>query len=147
MAKASKEVLDIVEEIVLSYTLAVKAALAGDGDEVLKHIEQAGQVVKRLHTLSDDNPETDGVTWRPVETAPKDGSAVLLYSSTNMKAENGRWALTSQLSGIEDQSADAAEGYWVEKPYIGRDLELYSYRLIQDVSHWMPLPEPPNDTP
>jgi hypothetical protein len=63
--------------------------------------------------------------WQPIETAPKDGTAVLLFDRTNKDSPDG--------SGIDFgfYYNDAVRWLWAcdgceAKP-----------------SHWMPLPEPP----
>lgn len=61
--------------------------------------------------------------WQPIETAPKDWTHVLLAFGSSV-----------------------AEGYWLE----GADLWLYANTsiddescIIDDPTHWMPLPAPP----
>lgn len=58
--------------------------------------------------------------WQPIETAPKDGTRVLIYDTdmpeiTTAEFESGCW--------------------WV----YSREYQAYP----QDVTHWMCLPEPP----
>ena len=72
--------------------------------------------------------------WQPIETAPKDGTAVMLFSTTWPKE-------------------------WGDVPVIGKAYEVIDYETRQHISygwqdvdgcafqegltHWMPLPEPP----
>lgn len=63
----------------------------------------------------------DAQGWRPIETAPKDGSPVLLFS-TSEGQDVGSWEVTYD-AGHE----------WM-------DAQGYS---IYDVTHWQPLPPPP----
>lgn len=56
--------------------------------------------------------------WKPIETAPKDGTRVLIYMPglndvLSAKFEHGTWQ----------------HGYWSSRPMA--------------VTHWQPLPEPP----
>jgi hypothetical protein len=55
-----------------------------------------------------------GMTWQPIETAPKDGTEVLLYHP------------------------DLGMACW---PWWGRQGPWH------EVTHWMPLPPPPDVTP
>lgn len=62
--------------------------------------------------------------WRPIETAPKDGSYVLLFiEKTTAQVFSGRW----------DNHPDCK--CWVAGGYMRRQTK---------PTHWMPLPETPN---
>ena len=79
------------------------------------------------------------MSWQPIETAPKDGTAVLLY---------GLWQ--GEINGIADEPTTDI-GYWAggssDEP--GNDWWRIStgdaYACWMRATHWMPLPEPPND--
>jgi hypothetical protein len=64
----------------------------------------------------------DAQGWRAIETAPLDGSDVLLFSTIEGQ-DVGRWEVTY-----------AAGHEWM-------DAQGYS---IYGVTHWMPLPPPPD---
>ena len=87
----------------------------------------------------DTSREDFGVTqagWQPIETAPKDGTKVLVCQATDADGEPIRgesWGVFVQVAA-----------WW------GGDDEWIVYcSLIKDPSvhveptHWMPLPEPP----
>lgn len=63
--------------------------------------------------------------WQPIETAPKDGKWVLITEDSGTWMEVARWyddcwcSYPQTMFGVMDGEAPA--------------------------SHWMPLPEPPND--
>jgi len=59
--------------------------------------------------------------WQPIETAPKDGTHVLLRSRKNHLAD-GCWI-----------TANSQCGGWA-----------WAY-LLQEPTHWMQMPEPPHD--
>jgi hypothetical protein len=65
--------------------------------------------------------------WQPIETAPKDGTRLLLFGTERVfltdRAFVGRW------------DAERAGGSWVGP----------EWRCIP--THWMPLPEPPSAVP
>lgn len=73
--------------------------------------------------------------WRTIDSAPRDGSEILLYIPRNSQYRPemvvvGRW---------NDRDI---------KPYFTNDCErLYGVRNTRkhQPTHWMPLPEPPTD--
>ena len=62
------------------------------------------------------------MAWQPIETAPKNGTWLLLTAVGDWKAHIGLW--------------DEMERRWV-KDGEGRPLS--------DLTHWMPLPAPPQE--
>ncbi len=63
--------------------------------------------------------------WRPIETAPKDGSPIWLSTSANIRV-----------------------GFWEADRWV--DLSLAEHGggrrdLLFTPTHWMPLPEPPDE--
>lgn len=64
--------------------------------------------------------------WQPIETAPKDGTPILIYAPRDelRPVREARWF-----------TASAWRGWWA---YDGD-------RIVREVSvtHWMPMPEPP----
>ena len=67
--------------------------------------------------------------WRPIETAPKDGTEILLYCPEWDTPYLGAWghAEDSILDGW--MSPDVLPLKWTE--------------LVESPTHWMPLPAPP----
>jgi len=63
--------------------------------------------------------------WRPIETAPKDGSEVLVICSNN-----------EQFVGYRYNDA----------PYFCYAVNRDRGRFFCEPTHWMPLPSPPKDT-
>lgn len=67
------------------------------------------------------------MNWQPIETAPKDGKALLLY----VQAPSGYGLMRIG----EWEGDDEGEGVWSISPYcLWRGYE---------ITHWAPLPEPP----
>ena len=72
--------------------------------------------------------------WKPIETAPKDGRYVLLFCPEAFRTGYDRtvpereWGM---IVGMWDDDADAWES--IDDCY-----------YPEGVSHWMPLPSPPN---
>ncbi len=66
--------------------------------------------------------------WQPIETAPKDGSEVLLFVPS---ASFGR----NVMSAVWDNDNGGCDASWVVlEGYIGE----------YNPTHWMPLPPPPS---
>lgn len=61
--------------------------------------------------------------WQPIETAPKDGSCVLLYWPDIDSIATGAWY--APLGCVEHWCKDCRVTYCI------------------DPTHWMPLPDPP----
>jgi hypothetical protein len=69
--------------------------------------------------------------WRPIETAPKDGTAILIWPTKrefNQRNDN----LISYVVRWNDR-----EQGWIEAE--GEEYDSFS------PTHWMPLPEPPTE--
>ena len=74
------------------------------------------------------------MTWQPIETAPKDGSLVLLYRPDAYdwgKVTPGKWET--------QQYSKKPKPYWDIWLKIGGISESRAWVP----THWMPLPEPP----
>jgi len=67
--------------------------------------------------------------WRPIETAPRDGTPVLLRCK-DRQMQVGEFANRSD-----------GTSFWE----IGHT-ESGPLGLLQEATHWMPLPNPPEDT-
>ena len=72
--------------------------------------------------------------WQPIETAPKDGTVILLYRFTD-PVKLGfpiytRFQAWDYAVGYYTSDKERAPTGWVSPP-------------IANPTHWMPLPEPP----
>ena len=76
--------------------------------------------------------------WQPIETAPKDGTLLLLYSNTEYYKEVvfGSWR-------CDNSDYEESEPMWLDTSYDDWSIGLNSCPLYP--THWMPVPEPPND--
>lgn len=63
--------------------------------------------------------------WQPIETAPKDGTKILLYAVIWPDVAVGSWDESNNGWMLYPDSEDS-----------GRE---------RNISHWMPLPEPPKN--
>ena len=73
------------------------------------------------YTTKDHYSQFNVLNWQPIETAPEDGTIVIIY-------EEGK-----AVSAFYDSSTKQ----WVET---------MDYYEVPDPTHWMPLPEPPSKT-
>lgn len=88
--------------------------------------------------------------WKPIATAPKDGTPVLYYFARR------RWKKPDGSPAVMEPYRDHAErceigfrcyGMWCETG-TGHDLfESWRDECDDFPTHWMPLPEPPEDKP
>jgi hypothetical protein len=74
--------------------------------------------------------------WQPIETAPKDGRQVLLFSPGSIpEVVVGKW---------ETYEGDPGEAWWA---YAETALSDLFGEVDPEPSHWMPLPPPPANRP
>ena len=75
--------------------------------------------------------------WQPIETAPKDGTWVLVYSAEAIRDEDGgRKIAVAQYT--DDLNGRKGVWHWQFAWYDGG-----YYGWVDNVTHWMPLPEAP----
>lgn len=70
--------------------------------------------------------------WLPIESAPKDGTEVFLWSRDRLVA--GSWRV--------DEGFASKEPMWLDNSYDDFSCGFASTPL--DPTHWMPLPPPPS---
>lgn len=78
--------------------------------------------------------------WRDIETAPKDGTYVMLYAPGRLTY--GHWSAPSDKPHIKYRDGFAPEPEWEEwEPY----WVSYDGGFTEEAppTHWMPLPAPP----
>lgn len=92
--------------------------------------EQFAEIRKACEDWADES-EKGAPGWQPIETAPKDGIAILVHIPGDRRpVQEAWWAL----------SYEGGPGYW-STPFgpNGR-----GYIILADSpTHWMPLPPPP----
>lgn len=69
--------------------------------------------------------------WQTIETAPKDGTRILLYPRVNQRT--GECTITVARWW---QPARAGKGFWIHDGTC----------TLKHPTHWQPLPAPPSDT-
>ena len=79
--------------------------------------------------------------WQPIETAPRDGTDILLMSNDAPGLPGGVadkcWAGNTAVAGWWGDERDG--GQWICYMSMVQDPELHF-----EPTHWMPLPAPPN---
>ena len=93
------------------------------------------------------------MTWQPIETAPKDGKAVLVYGWTmgqRAKQVSIMWWLQDDYDRMEvvHREFDGAGHVTLEKSELvkhsrGSWTTRGEFPDVTVPTHWMPLPEPP----
>lgn len=89
------------------------------------------------------NTRADG--WQPIETAPKDGTRILLWTTTDGDAELAEYIST--INGQAAQISIAQIGSWDSgnpdpDPMWTRSA-CWEIDIIGNPTHWMPIPTPP----
>lgn len=94
-----------------------------------------GEYVLYTDYLAKPTPTPNpGSEWRPIETAPKDGTIILVTGWNYGKPGTERhYAIASYAGGVWAEGSD-----WVE------DSEWNKPGVLKYLTHWMPLPQPPN---
>ena len=72
--------------------------------------------------------------WQPIETAPKDGTEVLLFDTAFKKVVIGWY-------GVDYNNSNNNEKEWLYGE--GDDYSCGYYYTPCDPTHWMPLPDAP----
>lgn len=77
--------------------------------------------------------------WQPIETAPKDGTKVLIWE------QYSRTPVVTSYSGYTNKWGQVVGSWSACKEHYDVDGDAWlTDRLYQDlITHWMPLPEPP----
>ena len=72
--------------------------------------------------------------WRPIDSAPKDGTAIMVYGTQNTLAWDSK-ENDPRHAVMRWNPNPGGHGHW-EAYYSGRD-------PVDEPTHWMPLPESP----
>jgi hypothetical protein len=79
-----------------------------------------------------------GINWQPIETAPKDGTAILVYGADPCVYADDYGCRAPYFVAYWDNS-DTDEPIWRYASYDGG-----YYGACYKPTHWMPLPDPPS---
>ena len=89
-------------------------------------------IIDRLNQAEEQQRK---MKWQPIETAPKDGSCVLVFPGiwNNTPCSIARWD--------DNKYANNPRPFWRRLDAMGS----VSRSLYNPPTHWMPLPEPPTE--
>lgn len=76
------------------------------------------------------------MSWQDIETAPKDGRPIMVWADGFEWPEIIRWFDYDEESRLET----GEEGYWHYAEELLRDV---TDTCCEELTHWMPLPDPP----
>jgi hypothetical protein len=80
--------------------------------------------------------------WQPIETAPKDGTDLLLaWNWRGRYVSIGKWARVNYLDWDTDRVVDSE--CWVQWESLNSIVDTCVLVGPNAPTHWMPLPEPP----
>ena len=77
--------------------------------------------------------------WQPIETAPKDGTKILVYKN---KIRFGSNEYDHFYFGLNVYDHYIEIAYWTD---YGCKIDAFAPLFDKDPTHWMPLPEPPKE--
>lgn len=116
-------------------TKTVKYSTAKKASEELRRLHARVAELEEQRQCLHQITEPEG-QWKPIETAPKDGTAVLVYPPTwrNKNCAIARY--------VTDKYAEHHCPYWRRDDDLGR----ITFSRETPPTHWMPLPPPPYST-
>lgn len=92
--------------------------------------------------------------WQPIETAPKDGSLVIVYRPPPSLGVWDRVVLARWFEVYPDTGEPAGNWFWYSDTGDVWDEAEFEDAIVHDdayeannFTHWMPLPDPPDETP
>jgi len=78
--------------------------------------------------------------WQPIETAPKDGTFILVCQTlTKKQAKDKAYGIFFQVAAWWADEEDEKDGRWAIYCDLPSEPSLHF-----NPTHWMPLPEPPS---
>ena len=111
---------------------------AGCEDRGYCMADRIATITEQLEAARRDAKE-DSAKWQPIETAPRDGTRVLLFRQSHITGAQivfGRWN--------DDRFRPRPRPYWTHD--LERVWGVTEAREAQP-THWMPPPEPPKESP
>ena len=99
--------------------------------EMVDSVNQTNRAMgNMLNKLEGKVEELEGNEWQPIESAPKDGTIILLLEDHSGEVNTGYW-------GLEENIFSGTENKWFSNGCIDNVL------TFPNITHWMPLPELP----
>lgn len=87
--------------------------------------------------------------WQPIETAPRDGTRILVYVPDSENVLSVYWdaeftfRYDEAKASVDEKYAGEHDGAWTDDA-----VESFAYeeKASYSPTHWMPLPDPPKET-
>lgn len=113
-------------DLAMHYAAAAPVPLCGDFARIAQSLDAAMPMMERALAA------LEAVEWRPIESAPKDGTSILITGGTYS---------TNWDAGLEFHGVSIA--YWCrgfEPHWRGNNLQAHDEWCRHQPTHWMPLP-------
>lgn len=81
------------------------------------------------------------VVWYPIETAPKDGTEILVFYDKKIGVAS--WMDEADLQDVDSDNLEQLTEGWYEKNFYNHYYD--TYYLALNPTYWTPLPNPPED--
>jgi hypothetical protein len=78
-------------------------------------------------------------SWQPIETAPKDGTCILVWDGSEINT--AEWRCANDFEVVRHRFLSKTYGWYI--PYSEQDEQ--GGAVDVQATHWMPLPEPPQE--
>lgn len=108
-------------------------------DDVFTDGEDADAIIKAIEQAVLQSPEVQARQWQPIETAPKDGTHIMLSDGTSVTV--GHWLY--QPGGTTEYRD--LDGRWIGQDDRDEFAGWIDWMGGITPTHWMPLPAPPSD--
>jgi len=109
-----------------------------------RNVQGLGELAYAHQLLADayeDLADARESRWQPIETAPKDGTQILLWNGAHRFL--AYWDKDFSSSWDEEREISIPVGAWTDGTVASWGYE--ENNQIKEPTHWMPLPEPPSE--
>jgi len=107
-----------------------------------EHLTRVAFEAGRDTALTSLQPSVSEMRWQPIESAPKDGRALLLYDPEHDDSDDG---FGHALDGHWADTTGPGVGEWQAAVWCNSCTEWHTKAV--NPTHWMPLPNPPALSP
>ena len=127
--------IDDIANLIEAYAAQQNAELLTKCEDLEKQLKTADVYVKHYFQTKDENERLkQQLAWQPISTAPKDGTSVLIFDNYR---EDKKVDGYNRVVARFDEPLDR----WMIHQRYG------NYIACINPTKWMPLPQPPKDTP
>jgi len=105
--------------------------ICGLFNDLLKRAEESSHALARVQ---------EERQWQPIETAPKDGTTVLLWWRSEFAGDVVDWWACGEWKVFGDGSKG-----WIGESFYTSEPDFWTRLIAARPTHWMPLPSPPQE--